>query len=85
LPENGKKLREILDEKNAELAEETDPVERDRILGEMIKQTGYRIDDHCNSEPLFRLRVTMTLSGFGAAILALAYGLWWIIQREMGG
>jgi len=85
LPENGLKLRKVLDEKTDELAKETEPTKRDLILGQMIRATGYRLEEHCDGDPLFKMKVSLTLTGYGVAIGGLATILWWLIQLQIGG
>jgi hypothetical protein len=82
----GEDMQEQLDGHLLHLAKEVDPVERDVILGRMIKVVGYTVEKHCEEDAVQRAQssvwLTLSIGGLWGAVAVLAGVVWWLVQSR---
>jgi hypothetical protein len=81
---NGTIMQKILDAYLLALQAEKDPNQRDIILGKMIKEVGYTVENHVSYDILSKQRINLTMGGLITAVSILSGVVWWLVQCQGG-
>jgi len=78
-------MEKVLDAYLLALQAEKEPVQRDIILGKMVKEVGYIVGNHCQNDRVNSMRINLTLGGIITGLTVISGVLWWLVQKGVGG